>query len=131
MLLCERKALTSRRSSAIGGTIESQSHPHRLRQSAGGHIKTQKSAVEKAAGVHRDKIFTITVEVDKPQKGSGFKRGDKITVIAWQSSLRIRLPGLQGHGNHPGERGKRDLLPESGNGTYEPVHANAIQEDEG
>lgn len=95
--------------------------------------KTQKSAVEKAAGVHRDKIFTLTVEVDKPQKGSGFKRGDKITVIAWQPSLRIPpLPGLQGHETIPEKGGSATFyLKEAGDGTYEPVHANAIQEDEG
>lgn len=87
--------------------------------------KTQKSTVEKAAGIHRDRVFSITIQVVTVLKGTGIKAGAQIQVEAWQPSKRIPpLPGLQGHESIPkkgdtatfylkGEKGKpfKPLLP--------------------
>ena len=66
--------------------------------------RVQKSRVERAFGIHRDKVFTLTIKVAFISKGTGVKADQKIRVVAWQPVLRIpRLPGLQGHGPIPGK----------------------------
>ncbi|MCH1507818.1 MAG: hypothetical protein L7T84_01310, partial [Akkermansiaceae bacterium] len=64
--------------------------------------KTQKSEIEKAKGIHRDRIYTIRIKVDTVSKGAGVKVGSEIEVLAWRPSTRIPpLPGPQGHGSIP------------------------------
>lgn len=64
--------------------------------------KTQKSKIEKAVGIHRDRIYTIKLRVTAVSKGAGVKAGDLIELVAWRPSCRIPpLPGLQGHGSIP------------------------------
>ena len=61
---------------------------------------TRKSKVETAWGIHRDRVFRITLKVETVRQGSGIRAGAEIQVVAWQPARRIPpLPGLQGH--HP------------------------------
>jgi hypothetical protein len=60
--------------------------------------KVEKSKIETSPGVHKDTIYTITVEVDVVSKGAVEKKDGKITVPAWQPHTReSNHPGLQGH----------------------------------
>ena len=64
--------------------------------------RTRKSKVEKAIGIHRDRIFTIRLRVTGVAKGKGVRKGDEIVVTAWRPVLRIPpLPGPQGHSPVP------------------------------
>ena len=66
--------------------------------------KDRKSQVETAVGIHRDRIYTITLEVKMVSKGSGVEAGDEIVIEAWRPIRRIPpLPGLQGHDSIPGK----------------------------
>ena len=66
--------------------------------------RVQKSRVERAFGIHRDKVFTLTIKVALLSKGSGVKVDQEIRVVAWQPSARIPPhPGLQGHDSIPGK----------------------------
>ena len=51
--------------------------------------RTQKSKVEKALGIHRDRVFTITLKVGQVVKGVDVKTGGQIEIEAWQPSKRI------------------------------------------
>ena len=60
--------------------------------------RIEKSQVERAFGLHRDRVFTIRLEVMKVSKGKGVTPGEKVIVTAWQPATRIPpLPGPQGH----------------------------------
>lgn len=60
--------------------------------------KVEKSKIETSPGVHKDTIYTITVEVEEVSKGKEAKKGGKITVLAWQPHTREpNPPGSQGH----------------------------------
>ena len=60
--------------------------------------KVQKSKIERALGLHRDKVYTIKLKVASVSKGAGVKVGQEILIGAWQPSTRIPpVPGLQGH----------------------------------
>ena len=90
--------------------------------------RVQKSTVEKGIGLHRDRVFTIKIQVRSISKGAGVKAGDQIDVIAWQPSTRIPpIPGLQGH----------ELIPKKGDivtfhlrrkkeGGFKPLLPNGI-----
>ena len=60
--------------------------------------RIEKSQLERAFGLHRDRVFTIRLQVAEVSKGKGVKSGEKIIVTAWQPATRIPpLPGPQGH----------------------------------
>ena len=60
--------------------------------------RTRKSKVEKTIGIHRDRVFTISLRVTAVAKGKGVKQGAEIVVTAWQVAVRIPpIPGPQGH----------------------------------
>ena len=64
-----------------------------------------KSQVERAFGIHRDRVFTIMIQLTAVSKGEGVMRGENIVVTAWQPAIRIPpIPGPQGH----------SLVPEKG-----------------
>jgi len=68
--------------------------------------RIEKSQFERAFGLHRDRVFTIRLQVMKVSKGKGVKPGEKIIVTAWQPATRIPpLPGPQGHSPVP-EKGQ-------------------------
>ena len=66
--------------------------------------RVQKSRVERSFGIHRDRVFTLTIKVALLSKGTGLKVDQEIRVVAWQPSTRIPpRPGLQGHDSIPGK----------------------------
>ena len=68
--------------------------------------RIEKSQFERAFGLHRDRVFTIRLQVAEVSKGKGVKPGEKIIVTAWQPATRIPpLPGPQGHSPVP-EKGE-------------------------
>lgn len=90
--------------------------------------RVQKSTVEKGIGLHRDRVFTIKIQVRSISKGAGVKAGDQIDVIAWQPSTRIPpIPGLQGHELIPkkGDIATFHLRRKKGGG-FEPLLPNGI-----
>ncbi len=91
--------------------------------------KTQASKVEKALGIHRDRIYTIRIKVETISKGSGVKVGSEIEILAWKPSTRIpQLPGPQGHGPIPKKGDKATFyLKAKGKKQFEPLHPNGIE----
>ena len=66
----------------------------------------EKSKVERAFGLHRDRVFSITLQVAAVSKGKGVKQGEKVVVTAWRPATRIPpMPGPQGHSPIP-EKGQ-------------------------
>ena len=45
--------------------------------------KVQKSKIERALGLHRDKVYTIKLKVASVSKGAGVKVGQEILIGAW------------------------------------------------
>lgn len=91
--------------------------------------EVKKSEVETAAGVHRDRIYTITVKVTKVAKGD-VKVGEEIVVQAWIPVVRLPpLPGLQGHSNIPTNGQKVTFYLTKEAGVYKPILPNGIADD--
>ena len=93
-------------------------------------VKVQKSKIERALGLHRDKVFTIKLKVASVRKGAGVKVGQEILIEAWQSSTRLPpVPGLQGHEPVPekGDTVKMYLLKNKKLKAYEPLLPNGIE----
>ena len=91
--------------------------------------KVQKSKIERALGLHRDKMYTIKLKVASVSKGAGVKVGQEILIGAWQPSTRIPpVPGLQGHEPIPekGDTVKMYLLKKKAK-AYEPLLPNGIE----
>lgn len=91
--------------------------------------KTQKSTVETALGMHRDRVFTIRLKVTAVAKGAGVTKGDTILIQAWQPSTRIPpLPGPQGHGPIPA-KGDFITLYSAGKAghAYKPILPNGMK----
>ena len=92
--------------------------------------KVQKSKIERAFGLHRDKVYTIKLKVASVSKGAGVKMGQEILIGAWQPSTRIPpVPGLQGHEPIPekGDTVKMYLLKNKKAKAYEPLLPNGIE----
>ena len=92
--------------------------------------KVQKSKVERAFGIHRDRVYTIKLKVESVTKGAGVKAGQEILIEAWQPSTRIPpVPSLQGHGRIPkkGDTVKMYLLKNKEEKVYEPLLPNGIE----
>ena len=92
--------------------------------------KVQKSKIERALGLHRDKVYTIKLKVASVSKGTGVKVGQEILIGAWQPSTRIPpVPGLQGHEPIPekGDAVKMYLLKNKKAKAYEPLLPNGIE----
>jgi hypothetical protein len=95
--------------------------------------RVQKSRIERAFGIHRDRVYTLTIKVAdiaKGTKGSALKVGQKMQVFAWQPSARIPpLPGLQGHGSIPGKGDivKMYLKWNKAKKLWEPLLPNGIE----
>ncbi len=91
--------------------------------------KTQKSEIEKAKGIHHDRIYTIRIKVEAVTKGAGVKVGSEIEVLAWRPSTRIPpLPGPQGHESIP-QKGDKAVfyLRAKGKKQFEPLLPNGIE----
>jgi hypothetical protein len=60
--------------------------------------KVGKSKIETSPGIHKDTIYTITVQVEEHSKGHDATKGERITVQALQPHTREpNPPGRQGH----------------------------------
>ena len=93
-------------------------------------VKVQKSKIERALGLHRDKVYTIKLKVASVLKGAGVKVGQEILIEAWQPSTRIPpLPGLQGHEPIPkkGDAVNMYLLKNKKVKAYQPLLPNGIE----
>jgi len=93
-------------------------------------VKVQKSKIERALGLHRDKVYTIKLKVASVSKGAGVKVGQEILIGAWQPSTRIPpVPGLQGHEPIPkkGDTVKIYLLKNKKVKACEPLLPNGIE----
>ena len=93
-------------------------------------VKVQKSKIERALGLHRDKVYTIKLKVTSVSKGTGVKVGQEILIGAWQPSTRIPpVPGLQGHEPIPekGDTVEMYLLKNKKSKAYEPLLPNGIE----
>jgi hypothetical protein len=93
--------------------------------------KVEKSKIETDPGVHKDTIYTITIEVQGIAKGTGPKKGEKITVVAWKPHTREpNPPGSQGHEVIP-KKGDTATFYLTGGGTepYEPITPNGVAVD--
>ncbi|MCS5621079.1 MAG: hypothetical protein NZ656_03900 [Nitrospinaceae bacterium] len=93
-------------------------------------VKVQKSKIERALGLHRDKVYTIKLKVASVLKGAGVKVGQEILIEAWQPSTRIPpLPGLQGHEpvSAKGDTVKMYLLKNKKAKAYQPLLPNGIE----
>ena len=90
--------------------------------------KVEKSKIETSPGVHKDTIYTITVEVDVVSKGAVEKKDGKITVLAWQPHTReLNPPGTQGHELIP-KKGETATFYLTGGGKepFEPITPNGV-----
>lgn len=93
--------------------------------------KVEKSKIETYPGVHKDTIYTITVQVEGVSKGSEAKEGGKITVLAWRPHTRKpNPPGSQGHEIIP-KKGETATFYLTGGGTepFEVVTPNGVVVD--
>lgn len=91
--------------------------------------KVEKSKIETSPGVHKDTIYTITVEVDEVSKGDAAKRNEKITVIAWKPhTCEPNPPGSQGHEFIP-KKGDAATFYLTGGGKepFEPIAPNGME----
>ncbi len=94
------------------------------------HVRsvTQKSNNETGFGYHRDRVFTITLEISTVVKGNRGQEGKSIKFEAWQPRYRVPpVPGLQGHGSIPA-RGDRltCYLIKNKAGVLEPLLPNGL-----
>lgn len=90
--------------------------------------KSQKFEVERAWGIHRDRLFTITVRLSDVVKGADVQVGEQMEVEVWRPSRRIPpLPGLQGHDPIPKKGDTVTLYLKGKNGNaFTPVLPNGI-----
>ena len=86
------------------------------------------SKVEKAFGIHRDRIYTIKVKVSVISQGAGVKPGQVIVVEAWQPAVRIPpMPGPQGNVPIPDKGDKVTVyVSEKTKNKFKPFMPNGI-----
>jgi hypothetical protein len=90
--------------------------------------KIQKSTIETAKGIHRDKVYTMTVVVETKIKGKKVKAGERITVVAWVAHKRFPpLAGWQGHESIPKTGEVARFFLTRNVGFFEPLMPNGIE----
>ena len=96
--------------------------------------KVQKSKIERGLGIHRDRIYSIKLELVKFHKIPPFERDlrfkEFIVVEAWRPATRIPpLPGPQGHESIPkkGDEVKMYLLWNKVTVLWQPLLPNGIK----
>ena len=96
--------------------------------------KVQKSRIERAVGIHRDRIYGIKLELKslqkKPPLEQDFELKELLVVEAWRPVTRIPpLPGLQGHESIPkkGDLVKMYLKWNKNGAHWEPLLPNGIE----
>ena len=89
--------------------------------------KVEKSKIETAKGMHRDKIYSIKVRVKKISKSKDVKVGDEILVLAWQPHTRFPpVAGWQGHETIPKKGETATFYLKKDGKTYAPLMPNGI-----
>ena len=96
--------------------------------------KVQKSKIERALGIHRDRIYSIKLGLIPLQKSPPLEQGkglkELLVVEAWRPVTRIPpLPGLQGHESIPkkGDLVKMYLKWNKNGAHWEPLLPNGIE----
>ena len=96
--------------------------------------KVQKSKIERALGIHRDRIYTIELGLISLHKSPPLEQGkglkELLVVEAWRPVTRIPpLPGLQGHESIPkkGDLVKMYLKWNKNGAHWEPLLPNGIE----
>ena len=96
--------------------------------------KVQKSKIERALGIHRDRIYTIKLGLISLHKSPPLEQGkglkELLVVEAWRPVTRIPpLPGPQGHGSIPkkGDLVKMYLKWNKNKSLWEPLLPNGIK----
>ena len=96
--------------------------------------KVQKSRIERAVGIHRDRIYGIKLELislhKKPPLEQDFALKGLHTIEAWRPVTRIPpLPGPQGHESIPkkGDLVKMYLKWNKNGAHWEPLLPNGIE----
>ena len=96
--------------------------------------KVQKSKIEQAVGIHRDRIYGIKLELKSLQKKPPLEQDFELkglqAIEAWRPVTRIPpLPGPQGHGSIPkkGDLVKMYLKWNKNKSLWEPLLPNGIK----
>ena len=96
--------------------------------------KVQKSKIERGLGLHRDRIYSIKLELVNLHKIPAFEQGlrlkEFIVVEAWRPATRIPpLPGPQGHESIPkkGDEVKMHLKWNKATVLWQPLLPNGIK----
>ena len=96
--------------------------------------KMQKSKIERTLGIHRDRIYSIKLELVNLHKIPAFEQGlrlkEFIVVEAWRPATRIPpLPGPQGHESIPkkGDEVKMYLKWNKATVLWQPLLPNGIK----
>ena len=96
--------------------------------------KVQKSKIERTLGIHRDRIYSIKLELVNLHKIPAFEQGlrlkEFIVVEAWRPATRIPpLPGPQGHESIPkkGDEVKMYLKWNKATVLWQPLLPNGIK----
>lgn len=96
--------------------------------------KVQKSKIERTLGIHRDRIYSIKLELVNLHKIPAFEQGlrlkEFIVVEAWRPATRIPpLPGPQGHESIPkkGDEVKMYLKWNKATAPWQPLLPNGIK----
>ena len=96
--------------------------------------KVQKSRIERALGIHRDRIYSIKLGLISLQKSPPLEQGkglkELLVVEAWRPVTRIPpLPGPQGHESIPkkGDEVKMYLKWNKATVLWQPLLPNGIK----
>lgn len=96
--------------------------------------KVQKSKIERALGIHRDRVYSIKLEMVSLHKSPPFEKGlrfkEFLFVEAWRPATRIPpFPGSQGHESIPnkGNEVKMYLKWNKNKALWEPLLPNGIK----
>ena len=96
--------------------------------------KVQKSKIERALGIHRDRVYSIKLEMVSLHKSPPLEQGkglkELLVVEAWRPVTRIPpLPGSQGHESIPkkGNEVKMYLKWNKNKALWEPLLPNGIK----
>ena len=96
--------------------------------------KVQKSKIERALGIHRDRVYSIKLEMVSLHKSPPLEQGkglkELLVVEAWRPVTRIPpLPGSQGHESIPkkGNEVKMYLKWNKHQALWEPLLPNGIK----
>ena len=90
--------------------------------------KNSKSKQETSFGIHRDRVYQISIKIIEVRKGKGVKKDETITVEAWRPALRIpALPGVQGHESIPDKGKKVEVFMQLKNGSFRVIVPNGFR----